>query len=79
MAPKPLELYTKNVSYHLRHPLEKVETELNTFDMIWHGFVARWAEGQTRFGVRISPYLGHICHGDSHTRDSPRCQEEACA
>jgi hypothetical protein len=42
-------------------------------------FVARWAEGQARFGVRISPYLGHICHGDSHTRDSPRCQEEACA
>jgi hypothetical protein len=42
-------------------------------------FVARWAEGQARFGVRISPYLGHICHGDSHTRDSPRCQKEACA
>jgi hypothetical protein len=42
-------------------------------------FVARWAEGQARFGVRISPYLGHICHGDSHTRDSTRCQEEACA
>jgi hypothetical protein len=42
-------------------------------------FVARWAEGQARFGVRISPYLGHICHGGSHTRDSPRCQEEACA
>jgi hypothetical protein len=41
-------------------------------------FVARWAEGQARFGVRISPYLGHICHGDSHTRDSPRCQKEAC-
>jgi hypothetical protein len=38
MAPKPLELYTKNVSYHLRHPLEKVETEPKTFDMIWHGF-----------------------------------------
>jgi hypothetical protein len=42
-------------------------------------FVARWAVGQARFGVCISPYLGHICHGDSHTRDSPRCQEEACA
>jgi hypothetical protein len=42
-------------------------------------FVARWAEGQARFGVRISPYLGHICHGDSHTRDNPRCQEEVCA
>jgi hypothetical protein len=42
-------------------------------------FIAWWAEGQARFGVRISPYLGHICHGDSHTRDSPRCQEEACA
>jgi hypothetical protein len=41
-------------------------------------FVARWAEGQARFGVHISPYLGHICHGDSHTRDNPRCQEEAC-
>ena len=42
-------------------------------------FVARWAEGQARFGVHISPYLGHICHGDSHIRDIPRCQEEACA
>jgi hypothetical protein len=42
-------------------------------------FVVRWAEGQARFGVRISPYLGHIFHGDSHIRDSPRCQEEACA
>jgi hypothetical protein len=34
---------------------------------------------QPRFGVRISPYLGHICHWNSHTRDSPRCQEEVCA
>jgi hypothetical protein len=33
-------------------------------------FVARWAEGQARFGVRISPYLEHICHGDSHKRGS---------
>jgi hypothetical protein len=38
MAPKPLELYTKNVSYHLRHPLENFETEPKTFDKIWHGF-----------------------------------------
>jgi hypothetical protein len=35
--------------------------------------------GQARFGVCISPYLGHICHWNSHTRDSHRCQEEACA
>jgi hypothetical protein len=42
-------------------------------------FVARWTVGQARFGVRISPYLGHICHWNSHTRDSHRCQEEACA
>jgi hypothetical protein len=42
-------------------------------------FVARWAEGQARFGVRKSPYLGHNSHGDSHIRDIPRCQEEACA
>jgi hypothetical protein len=33
---------------------------------------------QPRFGVRISPYLEHICHWNSHTRDSPRCQEEVC-
>jgi hypothetical protein len=32
MAPKPLGFYTKNVVYHLRHPLEKVETETRTFD-----------------------------------------------
>jgi hypothetical protein len=31
-------LYTKKVSYHLRHPLEKFETEPKTFDKIWHGF-----------------------------------------
>jgi hypothetical protein len=34
---------------------------------------------QPRFGVRKSPYLGHICHWNSHTRDSPRCQEGVCA
>jgi hypothetical protein len=34
---------------------------------------------QPRFDVRISPYLGHICHWNSHTRDSPRCQEEVYA
>jgi hypothetical protein len=34
---------------------------------------------QPRFGVRISPYLGRICHWNSHTRDSPRCQEEVYA
>ena len=32
MAPKPLGFYTKNVVYHLRHPLEKFETETQTFD-----------------------------------------------
>jgi hypothetical protein len=32
MAPKPLGFYTKNVVYHLRHPLEKIETETQTFD-----------------------------------------------
>jgi hypothetical protein len=34
---------------------------------------------QPRIGVHKSPYLGHICHWNSHTRDSPRCQEEVCA
>jgi hypothetical protein len=34
---------------------------------------------QPRIGVRKSHYLGHICHWNSHTRDSPRCQEEVCA
>jgi hypothetical protein len=43
---------------------------LTRFGMV---FVVRWIEGQARFGVRKSPYLGHICHGNSHTRDSPRC------
>jgi hypothetical protein len=38
MAPKPLRSYTKNVVYHLRHPLEKVETETLTFDRYWHQF-----------------------------------------
>ena len=32
MEPKPLGFYTKNVVYHLRHPLEKVDTETLTFD-----------------------------------------------
>jgi hypothetical protein len=41
-------------------------------------FVAEWTGRQARFGVRKSPYLGHICHWNSHTRDDPRCQEEAC-
>jgi hypothetical protein len=34
---------------------------------------------QPKIGVRKSPYLGHISHWNSHTRDSPRCQEEVCA
>jgi hypothetical protein len=38
IAPKPPKFYTKNVAYHLRHPLEKVETEPLTFDMSWHHF-----------------------------------------
>jgi hypothetical protein len=38
MASKPPKFYTKNVAYHLRHPLEKVEPETLTFDMPWHGF-----------------------------------------
>jgi hypothetical protein len=42
-------------------------------------FVMKWTGRQARFGVRKSPYLGHICHWNSHTRDSPRCQEQACA
>jgi hypothetical protein len=38
MTPKPPKFYTKNVAYHLGHPLEKVETETLTFDMPWHHF-----------------------------------------
>ena len=33
---------------------------------------------QPGIGVRKSPYLGHIYHWNSHTRDNPRCQEEVC-
>jgi hypothetical protein len=33
---------------------------LTRFGMV---FVARWKVGQARFGVRKSPYLGHISHG----------------
>jgi hypothetical protein len=42
-------------------------------------FVARWTVGQARFGVRKSSDLGLIFPWNSHTRDSHRCQEEACA
>jgi hypothetical protein len=42
-------------------------------------FVARWTMGQARFGVRKSSDLGLIFLWNSHTRDSHRCQEEACA
>jgi hypothetical protein len=45
MAPKPLKFYTKNVEYHLGHPLEKVETETLTFDMAWHHFLSRSGQG----------------------------------
>jgi hypothetical protein len=79
MAPKPLDLNTKKVPNHLGHPLEKFEPKPNSFDLNWHSFVTKWIVRQARFGVRKSPYLGHICHWNSHTRDSPRCQEEACA
>jgi hypothetical protein len=82
MAPKPLGLNTKKVPNHLRHPLEKFETEPNSFDMFWHLFCRGVDSGtciSARFGVRKSPYLVHICHWNSHTRDNPRCQEEAYA
>jgi hypothetical protein len=35
--------------------------------------------GQARFSVRKSSDLGLISPWNSHTRDSHRCQEEACA
>jgi hypothetical protein len=35
--------------------------------------------GQARFGIRKSSDLGLIFPWNSHTRDSHRCQEEACA
>jgi hypothetical protein len=35
--------------------------------------------GQARFGVRKSSDLGLIFPWNSHTRDSHRCQQEACA
>jgi hypothetical protein len=35
--------------------------------------------GQARFGVQKSSDLGLIFPWNSHTRDSHRCQEEACA
>jgi hypothetical protein len=35
--------------------------------------------GQARFGVHKSSNLGLISPWNSHTRDSHRCQEEACA
>jgi hypothetical protein len=38
MASKPPKFYTKNVAYHLGHPLENVEPETLTFDMPWHCF-----------------------------------------
>jgi hypothetical protein len=80
MAPKLLGLNTKKVSNHLRHPLEKFEAEPNSFDKIWHRFCREvWTVGQARFGVRKSSDLGLIFPWNSHTRDSHRCQEEACA
>jgi hypothetical protein len=42
-------------------------------------FVVRWTVRQARFGVRKSSDLGLISPWNSHTRDSHRCQEEACA
>jgi hypothetical protein len=49
--------------------------------LTWLGitFVAQWAGGQARFGVRISSDLGLIFPWNSHIRDSHRCQEEVCA
>jgi hypothetical protein len=38
MEPKPPKFYTKNVAYHLRHTLEKIETEPLKFYMSWHHF-----------------------------------------
>jgi hypothetical protein len=75
MAPKPLGLNTKKVPNYLRKPLEKFEPEPKPFDIT---FVSGWTVRQPSFGVRKSPYLGHICHWNSHTRDSPRCHEEVC-
>jgi hypothetical protein len=48
MAPKPLKFYTKNVAYHLGHPLEKVETETLTFDMSWHHFCRAAGRGTSQ-------------------------------
>jgi hypothetical protein len=74
MAPKPLMIYTKNVAYHLRHPLEKVE--IKTLTGIGISFVAMWAVRQTKIGARLSPDLGRILHWNSHEQGSSRCREE---
>ena len=66
MAPKPLGFYTKNVVYHLRHPLEKVEAEIGRLTALDISFVAMWAVRQARFGARLSPDLGRILHWNSH-------------
>jgi hypothetical protein len=56
--------------------LKPSQISLTRFGIV---FVARWTVGQARFGVRKSSDLGLLFPWNSHTRDSHRCQEEACA
>jgi hypothetical protein len=61
MAPKPPKFYTKNVAYHLRHPLEKVETEPLTFDTTWHSFCPGLDSYDIgNFSPPLSPYPDRI-------------------
>jgi hypothetical protein len=68
MAPKPLGLYTKKVSYHLRHPLEKFETEPKTFDKIWHGFCCEVDRGTSQIWRPQRRPAPDFCQ-DSHACD----------
>jgi hypothetical protein len=73
MTPKPLGLNIKKEPNYLRNPLENFEPKPNSFVMIWHHFCLGVNSETTQI------WRPHISHWNSHTRDSPRCQEEVCA
>jgi hypothetical protein len=79
MVPKPLGMNTKKVPNHLRHPLEKFETEPNSFDMFWHLFCHEVdRETSQIWRPQISLHRAYLPLELTY-KNSPRCQEEACA
>jgi hypothetical protein len=72
---------TLNLVDHLEHLISKVNWVNFDINLVLPSFLLYFVEKVLTclFTPPPSRQLSHIFHWNSHTRDSPRCQEEVCA